>query len=68
MQQRDKHALRQAISQLEQEHRALDARIETLATDSEFDQLELRRLKKRKLVIKDQLARLHSEMIPDLNA
>lgn len=68
MQTPDLRTLRAAIFQLEQEHRTLDARIETMAADVNFDHLELRRLKKRKLAIKDQLARLRSDSIPDLNA
>ena len=50
------------------EHRDLDDVIDRLASDPLVDQLELRRLKKRKLMIKDQIARLESSLIPDLNA
>lgn len=47
------------------EHRALDVAIERLAHDPLMDQLQLRRLKKRKLVLKDLISRLESRLIPD---
>ena len=47
------------------EHRALNTAIERLAHDPSMDQLELRRLKKRKLVLKDIITRLESRLIPD---
>ena len=47
------------------EHRALNAAIERLAHDPSMDQLELRRLKKRKLILKDLIAKLESRLIPD---
>jgi len=39
-----------------------------LSLDLHVDQLQLKRLKKRKLMLKDQIARLESQLIPDLNA
>jgi len=42
--------------------------IERLSMDIHVDELQLKRLKKRKLVLKDQITRLESELIPDLNA
>ncbi|MEZ5498417.1 MAG: YdcH family protein [Steroidobacteraceae bacterium] len=56
------------LRQLRIEHRDLDDVISRLALDSRIDELQLSRLKKRKLVLKDQIARLESELIPDLNA
>ena len=53
---------------LRMEHRDLDEVIVRLSQDPFVDQLMLRRLKKRKLLIKDSIERLQSEMIPDLNA
>ena len=53
---------------LRMEHRDLDEVIVRLALDPFVDQLMLKRLKKRKLLIKDSIERLQSEMIPDLNA
>lgn len=50
------------------QHRELDAAIRELSSDPAADQFQLRRLKKRKLMLKDQITRLESSMIPDLNA
>lgn len=49
-------------------HRDLDDLIDRLSEDPLVDQLRLRRLKKRKLQLKDMITRLESELIPDLNA
>ena len=56
------------LKQLRIEHRDLDEVIIRLSQDPFVDQLMLKRLKKRKLQIKDSIERLQSEMIPDLNA
>ena len=50
------------------EHRDLDDVIKSLQMDLYVNEVQLRRLKKRKLMLKDQIARLESELIPDLNA
>lgn len=49
-------------------HRDLDDVIHRLQLDLYVNEIQLRRLKKRKLQLKDQIARLESELIPDLNA
>ena len=46
----------------------LDQVIERLALDMHIDELQMRRLKKRKLMLKDQIQRIESQSIPDLNA
>ena len=56
------------LRQLRIEHRDLDEVIMRLALDVRVDELQLKRLKKRKLLLKDQITRLESELIPDLNA
>lgn len=56
------------LKELRMAHRDLDDVIEQLSHDRGVDQLQLRRLKKRKLRIKDTIAKLESELIPDLNA
>ena len=56
------------LRQLRIEHRDLDDVIHRLALDLYIDQVQMRRLKKRKLMLKDQIARLESQLIPDLNA
>lgn len=58
----------QELAELKQDHRALDLAIEDLATKLNSNQLELSRLKKRKLKLKDSIARLESSLIPDLSA
>ncbi len=56
------------LRQLRIEHRDLDQIIARLALDMHVDEVQMRRLKKRKLLLKDQIARLESQSIPDLNA
>ena len=56
------------LKALRLEHRDLDDVIAHLQEQPYHDQLQLRRLKQRKLALKDQIARLESELIPDLNA
>ena len=56
------------LRQLRIEHRDLDQVIERLTMDLRNDELQLKRLKKRKLMLKDQITRLESQLIPDLNA
>ncbi|MFW2829680.1 YdcH family protein [Sphingomonas sp. ID0503] len=53
---------------LRQEHRDLDAAIEALRERAVADQLQLQRLKKRKLQLKDEIAVLEDAMIPDIIA
>ena len=56
------------LRQLRIEHRDLDDVIARLSMDLHIDELQLKRLKKRKLVLKDQILKLESQLIPDLNA
>jgi hypothetical protein len=56
------------LRQLRIEHRDLDQIISRLALDIHIDEVQMRRLKKRKLLLKDQITRLESQSIPDLNA
>jgi hypothetical protein len=58
----------QRLRELRIEHRDLDDVISRLTMDLYVDEVQLRRLKKRKLLIKDQITRLESQLIPDLNA
>lgn len=55
----------QRLAELKQEHRQLDAEIEQLVADIQADELTVKRLKKRKLLLKDCIARLESALIPD---
>lgn len=56
------------LRELRIEHRDLDDVIHRLQMDLYVNEVQLRRLKKRKLLLKDQIAQLESELIPDLNA
>ncbi len=56
------------LRELRVSHRDLDYLIDRLQHDPMVDQLRIRRLKKRKLLLKDMIAALESEMIPDLDA
>lgn len=56
------------LKELRVEHEDLDIAISRLAVDPQVDQIMLRRLKKRKLMLKDMIAQLESARIPDLNA
>jgi hypothetical protein len=56
------------LRQLRIEHRDLDDIISRLTMDFKIDELQMKRLKRRKLMLKDQIARLESQLIPDLNA
>jgi hypothetical protein len=56
------------LIELRSEHRDLDVAIGRMAADKQCDELQLRRMKKRKLRIKDMIARLESKLIPDLDA
>ena len=58
----------QQVAIMESEHSDLDAVIERLGEDLPFDQLKLQRLKKRKLVLKDEMAKLRSRILPDIIA
>ena len=61
-------AHRERVKQLRDEHRDLDLAIAEMSKSAGADQFMLKRMKKRKLRIKDMIARLESEQIPDLNA
>ena len=56
------------LRQLRIEHRDLDEVISRLSMDIHIDELQLNLLKKRKLVLKDLIMKLESQLIPDLNA
>jgi hypothetical protein len=64
----DVESLRVKLAALTVEHRDLDDVIARLAERAPFDQLQLQRLKKRKLALKDQISKIESELLPDIIA
>ena len=63
-----KAALANQLYQLESEHRDLDEVIGRLGDDKPFDQLKLQRLKKSKLILKDEITKLKAGILPDIIA
>ncbi|SDF51840.1 hypothetical protein SAMN05216241_101342 [Limimonas halophila] len=64
----DQQALREQLEALKSEHRDLDDAIARLSETNPVDQLQLRRLKKRKLQLKDRIEKLQSDLLPDIIA
>ena len=61
-------AMESELSRLKQEHRDLDAAIEALERMANGDQLQVQRLKKRKLILKDRMGYLDDQLTPDIIA
>ena len=61
-------ALKMKINELEQEHRDLDQAILTMEERMPYDRLTIGRMKKRKLVLKDQIQELRDRLFPDIIA
>ena len=66
--QTDIDSLKQRINQLHLEHRDLDDVISRLGEKPGQDQLQLQRLKKKKLLLKDQISHLERQLTPDIRA
>jgi hypothetical protein len=64
----EEQALKTKLSELRQEHGDLDAAIAAMTASSTCDQLQLTRLKKRKLQLKDLIARIEDSFLPDITA
>lgn len=64
----DREQLLEKLAVLEVEHRDLDDVIASVTQQGDFDQLKLSRLKRRKLALKDQIAALRNNLIPDIIA
>jgi len=60
--------VRRRLAGLKVAHRDLDDAIARMAEAPYVDELQMRRMKKRKLLLKDAIARLESRLIPDLDA
>lgn len=61
-------SLREKLKELRIQHRQLDQQIVDMHPHPAINSLELIRMKKRKLVLKETIVRLESKLIPDLNA
>ena len=61
-------AVRMELARLRQEHRDLDAAIEAMSASGRADALQLQRLKKKKLALKDRIATLGDRLLPDIIA
>jgi hypothetical protein len=61
----DPETLYQKLAELTQEHRELDEAISKLLTEPDHDQFSAMRMKKRKLLLKDMILRINSQLIPD---
>ncbi|NJL50444.1 MAG: DUF465 domain-containing protein [Blastochloris sp.] len=68
MTEQDESELRAQLSRLKQEHRDLDAAIAALEAGTGFDRIQVQRLKKRKLVIKDRISEIEDQLFPDIIA
>jgi len=68
MTDQEEHVLRAQLAELMQEHRDLDTAIAAMAEQGVKDQLQITRLKKRKLQLKDQIARIEDTLLPDIIA
>ncbi|WNJ99019.1 DUF465 domain-containing protein [Thalassospiraceae bacterium LMO-JJ14] len=64
----DTESLKTQLNDLQLEHRDLDDVIEHLIETRPFDQLQIQRLKKRKLSLKDQIRKIESQLLPDIIA
>ena len=64
----DLPSIAQMLAELRREHRALDTQVAEMVAVGSRDELQITRLKKRKLLLKDAIARLESKLIPDLDA
>ena len=68
MTKEEERELREQLARLHQEHRDLDAAIAALALSPGSDLIQVQRLKKRKLSLKDQIIRLEDQLTPDIIA
>jgi hypothetical protein len=61
-------SIKERVAQLKVEHRDLDDVIARLTAEDEYDELQMRRLKRRKLLLKDQITWLEHQLTPDIPA
>ncbi len=68
MQRPDERELREQLARLRAEHRDLDEQIVAEETSPPSDQLQIKRLKKRKLALKDRITAIEDQLLPDIIA
>jgi hypothetical protein len=68
MTEAEEQALRAKLAELQQEHRDLDTAIQAMADTGVNDQLQLSRMKKRKLQLKDLITQINDKLLPDIIA
>jgi hypothetical protein len=68
MTEAEEQILRAKLAELEQEHRDLDTAIQAMADTGVMDQLQLTRMKKRKLQLKDLITQINDRLLPDIIA
>jgi hypothetical protein len=68
MQRQDERDIRELLVRLRAEHRELDNEIVALEAETHVDQLQISRLKKKKLKLKDQITALEDQLLPDIIA
>ena len=68
MTKEEERELREQLTRLQQEHRDLDAAIAALAMSLGSDVIQVQRLKKRKLVLRDKIRRIEDQLTPDIIA
>jgi hypothetical protein len=68
MTREEEEELRVQLARLQQEHRDLDAAIDALADQPSTDLIQLQRLKKRKLVLRDRISFIEDQLTPDIIA
>lgn len=68
MTREEEEELRTQLAKLQQEHRDLDAAIEALAVQPSSDLIQLQRLKKRKLILRDRISFIEDQLTPDIIA
>ena len=68
MTDQEERALREQLARLQQEHRDLDAAIAALASSPGSDLIQVQRLKKRKLILRDRISFIEDQLTPDIIA
>lgn len=68
MDKEERRELRETLARLKQEHRDLDGAIGALEQTGRADPLQLKRLKKKKLCLKDEITRVEDKLLPDIIA